>query len=131
MNQQLIISALSALRHTGSVFGLLLTKGHDVIYQDSGLPEAKIAELASILDDIAYYFEQEKRSPDQLAFGYDGGNLLLQLRGDLRMVVFHHQTDEVDFLAGASAAFLKDYEMGVLLSGWAGERTAAPEPVVV
>jgi hypothetical protein len=118
MSPQNLSSALGAIRHAGSVFGVLLTRGHEVIYQDTTIPDPRVAALVSILDDIAYYFEQEKRNPDQLSFGYDGGNLLLQLRGDLRMVVFHHQADEVDDVAKASAAFLKDYGMNSLVESW-------------
>lgn len=129
MTGTLLASALGALRNSGSVFGLLLTRGHEVIFRDVELPDGRVTELASILDDIAYYFEQEKRSPDQLSFGYDGGNLLLQLRGELRMVIFHHQPDEVDEIAGASAAFLKDYEMGLLVNGWSRGHVATPATV--
>ena len=111
--------ALAALRHSGSVFGVLLTRGHEVLYQDTALPEDRLVELAIHLDDIAYYFEQDNRDPDQISFGYDGGNLLLQLRGDLRLVLFHHKVDEVDELAKASVAFLKDYEMSALVEKWA------------
>jgi hypothetical protein len=118
MSPQNFASALGALRHSGSVFGVLATKGHDLIYQDTTIPEPRLGELATILDDIAYYFEQEKRSPDQLSFGYDGGNILLQLRGDLRLIVFHHRAEEIDQIATASAAFLKDYGMSNLVGKW-------------
>ncbi len=124
MSPQNFSSALGAIRHAGSVFGVLLTRGHEVIYQDTTIPDSRVAELVSILDDIGYYFEQEKRNPDQLSFGYDGGNLLLQLRGDLRMVVFHHQADEVDDVAKASAAFLKDYGMNTLVESWVCSKAA-------
>jgi hypothetical protein len=118
MSPQNFASALGALRHSGSVFGVLVTRGQDLIYQDTTIPEPRLSELATILDDIAYYFEQEKRSPDQLSFGYDGGNILLQLRGDLRLIVFHHRTEEIDQIAMASAAFLKDYGMSTLVGKW-------------
>jgi hypothetical protein len=34
------------------------------------------------------------------------------------MVVFHHQGDEVDFVARASRAFLKDHAMDLLTQEW-------------
>jgi len=122
MSPQNFASAIGALRHSGSVFGVLLTRGHELLYQDTTISEPRIRELATVLDDIAYYFEQEKRSPDQLSFGYDGGNILLQLRDDLRLVVFHHRSDEVDRVAKASAAFLKDYGMSTLVGKWVASK---------
>lgn len=125
MSSQNFAISLDALRQAGSVFGVLLTKGHEIIYEDTAIPGPRLSGLATILDDIAYYFEQEQRRPDQLSFGYDGGNLLIQLRGDLRMIVFHHQADEIDHVGRASAAFLKDYGMMVLVDEWVAE-TAVP-----
>lgn len=127
MSQLFLSTTLGALRQTGSVIGVLLTRGHEILYQNSDLTEVRVAELASLLDDIAYYFEQEKRAPDQLAFGYDGGNLLLQLRGDLRLVVLYREVEETDFIIAASVAFLKDYEMGVLINAWT-EKTSLTKP---
>jgi hypothetical protein len=118
MSPQNVASALGALRNSGSVFGVLLTRGNELIYQDAPVSEPRLGELVTILDDIAYYFEQEKRAPDQLSFGYDGGNILLQLRDDLRLVIFHHRSDEVDRVATASAAFLKDFIMSDLVGKW-------------
>lgn len=128
MTPQTFSSALSAIRHAGSVYGLILTRGHDLIFQDTPFPVERVAELAATLDDIVYYFEQEKRCPDQLVFGYDGGHLLILLLGEFRMVVFHHQADEVDFVARASRAFLKDHAMDLLAHEWtAGQTPAAVE----
>jgi hypothetical protein len=119
MIPQNFASALDALMHSGSVFGVFLTRGHDLIYQDTTFPESRISELVTILDDIAYYFEQAGRRPDQLSFGYDGGNILILLRDDLRLVLLHHQSDEIDHVAKASTAFLKDYGMSTLVGKWA------------
>jgi hypothetical protein len=118
MTPQTFASALGAIRHAGSVYGLILTRGHELLFHDTPFPEKCISELAATLDDIVYYFQQEKRCPDQLVFGYDGGHLLILLLGDFRMVVFHHQADEVDFVARASRAFLKDHTMDLLAHEW-------------
>ena len=125
MSQLFLSTTLGALRQTGSVIGVLLTRGHEILYQDSDLTEVRVSGLAALLDDIAYYFEQEKRAPDQLAFGYDGGNLLLQLRGDLRLVILYREVDETDFIIAASVAFLKDYEMSVLINAWTDKKSLA------
>ena len=119
MSPQILTSALGTLRNAGSVFGLLFTRGQEVIFQDTSFSDDRIREVALTVDDIAYYFEQEKRSPDQLAFGYDGGSLLILLHGEFRIVLFHHHIDEVDFVARAARAFLKDYEMGIVIDEWA------------
>ncbi len=119
MTPETFAAALGALRHAGSVYGLVLTRRAEVLYHDAPCGEAKARELAATLDDIAYYFEQERRAPDQLVFGYDGGNLLILLLGEFRMVVFHREGDEVDFVARAGRAFLKDHAMDLLVHEFA------------
>ncbi len=124
MSPQIVSSSLGALRNAGSVFGIVLSQGHEVVYRDAPFSATTIEELASTVDDIAYYFQQEGRFPDQLSFGYDGGSVLIVLHEDHRMLVFHHHADEVDFVGKAANAFLKDYGMNLLANGWAGE----PQP---
>lgn len=114
-------AALGALRQTGSVYGIVLARGHDLLHRDAPYPEASVSGLAGNLDDIAYYFQQEGRSPDQLVFGYEEGNLVVLLLDDLRMAVFHHLAEEADFIAIAARSFLKDYATGLLLEGAATE----------
>lgn len=121
-------ASLGTIRQAGSVYGVVLAKGHDLLAHDTPYPPEKVAELASTVDDIVYYFEQEKRRPDELAFGYDGGNLLVMISGEYRFVVFHHQADEVDIVAMASRAYLKDFVMSALAREWVGTG-AAPASV--
>ena len=52
-----------------------------------------------MIDDIVYYFAQENRVPYQLAFRYDGGNLVILFKEAHRMVVLHHDANEVDRIA--------------------------------
>lgn len=111
MTPETFAATLGALRHAGSVYGLVLSRRREVLYQDAPCGEARATELAALLDEISCYFEQERRSPDQLFFGYDGGQLLILLLGEFRMVVFHREPGEVDFVARAGRAFLKDYAM--------------------
>jgi hypothetical protein len=119
MSPQIFASSLDSLRNAGSVFGLILSEGQEVIFDDTSLTPEGVRELATTLDDIAYYFEQEKRNPDQLAFGFDGGNLLILISGEYRLVLFHHDTSELDFVAKAGRAFLKDYLTGLRIGEWA------------
>jgi hypothetical protein len=119
MTPQTFTSALGAIRHAGSVYGLVLTRGQELLFHDAPYPDDRVRELAGILDDIHFFFAQEQREPDQLVFGYDGGHLLILLLGEFRMVVFHHQADEVDYVARAGGAFLKDYAMGLIVSEFA------------
>jgi hypothetical protein len=127
MSPQIFVSSLESLRNAGSVFGLILSEGQDVIFDDTPLTPEGVKELAITLDDIAYYFEQEKRNPDQLAFGFDGGNLLILLAGVYRLVFFHHETSELDFVAKAGRAFLKDYLTGLRIGEWAAVSRNAPQ----
>jgi len=118
MSPQIVSSSLGALRNAGSVFGLILAHGQEIIYQDAPFPTQTLEELSTTVDDIAYYFEQEGRHPDQLCFGFDGGSILIILQGQHRMLVFHHHADEVDFVGKAAKAFFKDYEMNLLAEEW-------------
>ncbi|MDA7922228.1 hypothetical protein N9B73_10770 [Verrucomicrobiales bacterium] len=115
MSPKTLSSSLSALKTTGSVFGVFLSNGDRVLFQDAPFSEARIAELATTLDDIALYFVQENRSPDQLSFGFDGGNLLVFIEGEHRLAVFFHHAGEVDLLAEFARSFMKDFVSSVLI----------------
>lgn len=137
MSPQIVSSSLGALRNAGSVFGLILSRGHEVIYRDAPFSAKCLEELSSTADDIAFYFEQEGRHPDQLSFGFDGGSILIVLQGQHRMLIFHHHADEVDFVGKAAKAFLKDYDMNLLAEQWVSDHQALtvegaqPSPTVV
>lgn len=125
MSPQIISTALGTLRNAGSVFGLILAQGQELVYQDAPFPAQTLEELSSMVDDIAYYFEQEGRYPDQLSFGFDGGSILIFLQGRHRMLVFHHLAEEVDFVGKAAKAFFKDYQMNLLAGEWMESSTLA------
>lgn len=109
MNSQILDTTLTALRRAGSVFGVLFHEGEQQLFSDLAYTPDRIEEFTGILDDISHYFEQESRAPEALSFSYDGGNIVVLLRGALRLVVLHHNADEADFIATAGEAFLKDY----------------------
>ncbi|MAS93244.1 MAG: hypothetical protein CMO55_08615 [Verrucomicrobiales bacterium] len=109
MNPETLSSNLGALRNLGSVFGIIFTRGTETLFNAAEFSLERTQEVVSTLDDISFYFENEGRLPDQLSFGYDGANLLLLLAEDFRLVVLYHNAGEVDDLATAARAFLKDY----------------------
>lgn len=115
MSPKTLSSSLGALKTTGSVFGVFLSNGERILFQDAPFSEARVAELATTLDDIALYFVQESRSPDQLSFGFDGGNLLVFIEGSHRLAVFFHHASEVDFLAEFARSFMKDFSCSVMI----------------
>lgn len=114
MSPQTLTANLEGLRNFRSVFGVVFSRGDEVIFSDASVPGESLAEMAITLDDIAYYFKDEDRDPDQLAFGYDGGNLLVILDVRFRLVVLHHNHDDVDIIAHAANSFLKDYRIGLI-----------------
>lgn len=129
MSPQSIQSALGAMRKSGSIFGVLFSDGEEELFSDLAYTPERIAELSTILNDIVYYFEQENREPDTLAFSYDGGNLMILLKDGLRLVVLHHNADEADFIASAAGAFLKDYRVGRAIASFEKNGVAeVPEP---
>lgn len=115
-NRESIDRPLAALRGAGTVFGVLFFKGVDVVFNETPFSADRIVELAQTLDDISFYFVNEGRDIDQMSFGFDGGNMLIVSDQDCRIVVMHSITDEVDFVAKASRAFLIDYQMGIFAS---------------
>ena len=109
MRPKTLSSSLGGLKTTGSVFGVFLSNGERILFQDAPFSDVRIAELATTLDDIALYFVQEGRSPDQLSFGFDGGNLLVFIEGSHRLAIFFHHATEVDLLAEFARAFMRDF----------------------
>lgn len=113
MSPLTLSSTLGALRKAGSVFGVIFCRQDEVIFSDAPFIPERITEMATTLDDIAFYFQKENRHADQLAFGYDGGNLVVVVDELFRIIVLHSTPDEVDFIAKAAHAFLKDYQMSL------------------
>jgi|GEM_PF-720133 len=113
MNPQTLTSTLSSLRKAGSIFGVIFSRQSEVLFSDAPFVPDRVADMARVLDDIAFYFQKDNRNADQLAFGYDGGNLLIVFDELFRLIVLHSIQDEVDFVAKAARAFIKDYQMSL------------------
>ncbi|MDF2375111.1 MAG: hypothetical protein P1U81_02645 [Verrucomicrobiales bacterium] len=128
MSPESLIATLGSMRQAGSVFGVLFSKDTEEIFSDLAYSPERVEAMVSVLDDIVAYFNQEGRSPEILSFCYDGGNLLLVLSKGHRLVVLHHHADEVDFIAKAAGAFLKDYFTGQSVQEWAGKKEVIPGP---
>ncbi len=126
MSPQTLSANLEALRNFRSVYGVVFSRSDEVVFSDANIPGENLAELAGTLDDISFYFEEEGRNPDQLSFGYDGGNLLVILGGRYRIVVLHHNAEDVDIIAQAARSFLKDYKIGLI-----GDRVALGDTIEV
>jgi hypothetical protein len=108
-----IQSSLSALKSSGSVFGVILAHESHIIYADVPFAQDRVGPLAAVLDDIGFYFKKENRKVDQLAFGYDGGSLVVVMDEAYRIIVLHSLVDEIDFIAKSAKSFLIDYQMGL------------------
>ncbi|MEM1440846.1 MAG: hypothetical protein AAGF67_00790 [Verrucomicrobiota bacterium] len=121
MTPETIMATLGALRQAGSVFGVLFSKGTEEIFSDLAYTPDRVEAMVAVLDDIVAYFDQEGRQPEVLSFCYDGGNLLLMLSREHRLIVLHHNADEADFIAKAAGAFLKDYFTSLAVQDWSEE----------
>lgn len=119
-------ATLKALKKVASVYGVMLQREHDIIFSDLSFDTEKVKKLSGVVDDIVYYYAQEKRVPDQLAFRYDGGNLVILFKEAHRMVILHHDANEVDRITSAAAAFFRDYLTGEAIKTFSG--TAKLEP---
>ena len=118
-------ATLKALKRAASVYGVMLQREHDIIFSDLSFDTEKVKKLSGVVDDIVYY-AQEKLVPDQLAFRYDGGNLVILFKEAHRMVILHHDANEVDRITSAAAAFFRDYLTGEAIKTFSG--TAKLEP---
>lgn len=138
MKVETIQSSLGGLKSAGSVFGVILAQEGDIIYSDVPFTQDRVAHVVTVLDDIGFYFKKENRKVDQLAFGYDGGNLVVVMDEAYRLVVCHSQNDEIDFIAKAAKAFLIDYQMGLFAAEFEKDQdqeraieTVSPEPQII
>ncbi|MDF1658533.1 MAG: hypothetical protein P1U58_13035 [Verrucomicrobiales bacterium] len=119
MTPESLIATLGSMRQAGSVFGVLFSKGTEEIFSDLAYAPERVDAMVAVVDDIIAYFNQENRNPEILSFCYDGGNLLLVLSRNHRLIILHHHADEVDFIAKAAGTFLKDYFTGEAVQQWA------------
>jgi hypothetical protein len=124
MNQEALTASLKALRGYASVTGVILARGSKVVAAQADLLPFQTSEVMTTLDDIIAYFRDENRKPDQLAFGYDGAQLIVFIQEPYRLIITHREANEIDMIAMAARAFLLDYEMGMMALSFAKGRVA-------
>ncbi len=111
MKKESIQGPLSALRNAGTVCGVCLTRGTEILVNLFPFSESRINDMVSAIEDIQTFFRQNNRQVDQMSFGYDGGCLCIVEDDEFRLIVMHMLADEVDFIAKASLAFLADFQL--------------------
>ena len=113
MSRESIQGPLTALRHAGSVCGVCLVRGTELVVNLFPFSEDRMNEVVALVDDISGFLANQGRQVDQLCFGYDGGSLVIVTDEDYRLIVMHMHPDEVDFIAKAARAFLVDFQVGL------------------
>ncbi len=111
MSKESIQGPLSALRNAGTVCGVCLVRGPEILVNLFPFSEARINDMVTAVDDIQAFFVRKGRSIDQMSFGYDGGCICVVEDDEFRLIVMHMLADEVDFIAKASRAFLADFQL--------------------
>lgn len=124
MNQEALTASLRALRGYASVTGVILARGSKVLASQSELLPFQTSEVVTTLDDIVAYFRDDNRKPDQLAFGYDGAQLIVLIYEPYRLIITHREANEIDLIATAARAFMLDFEMGMVALSFAQGRVA-------
>ncbi|MGD9748754.1 MAG: hypothetical protein AB7V57_20605, partial [Verrucomicrobiales bacterium] len=95
MNIESLEKPLQMLRKSGTVSGLCLARGREIIYNLFPFSEERVADFIGVIDDILLHYQGQNRHIDQMAFGFDGGNSVVVADAELRLVVFHMRDDEV------------------------------------
>lgn len=113
MSKESIQGPLSALRNAGTVCGVCLSRGSEILINLFPFSEARVSDMTMAMDDIQSFFKSKGRRVDQMSFGYDGGCATLVEDGEYRLVIMHMLADEVDFIAKAARAFLADFQLNL------------------
>lgn len=111
MSKESIQGPLSALRNAGTVCGVCLVRGPEILVNLFPFSEARINDMVTAVDDIQSFFVRKGRNIDQMSFGYDGGCICVVEDDEFRLIVMHMLADEVDFIAKAARAFLADFQL--------------------
>lgn len=121
---------MGVLMASGTVRGVCMLKHGEVIFERFPYSARRLVKVCRVVEDLSKEFRDQGRSVDQMAFGYDGGNLLAVSVQGYRLIVMHLMNDEIDFLAKAGRAHLEDYiaANGDLESGEDMERTMPITP---
>ncbi|MCF6311123.1 MAG: hypothetical protein L3J39_01605 [Verrucomicrobiales bacterium] len=99
---------LSAIMTAGTVIGICLLKNGSIVHENFPCSPPDLVKICRVIDGLTQECESQGRKVDQMAFGYDGGNLLAITIGDHRLLIMHLTSEEIDFLAKTARAYLKD-----------------------
>ena len=117
---------LEVLIAAGTVRGTCLLKRGEVVYETFPYSAARLVKVCRVVEGLTKEFQDQGRSVDQMAFGYEGGNLLAISVNHYRLVIMHLMNDEIDFLANIARNCLEDC---IAADKEAGEEVT--EPVAV
>ncbi|NOX99393.1 MAG: hypothetical protein GXP30_06645 [Verrucomicrobia bacterium] len=99
---------LEVLIAAGTVRGTCLLNNGEVIYETFPYSAARLVKVCRVVEGLTKEFKNQGRNVDQMAFGYEGGNLLAVSVGNHRIIIMHLMNDEIDFLAQVARACLED-----------------------
>ena len=100
---------LESLCKVGSVRGVCLARGGRLLDSRFPFSERRVQALCQETQQIVEDFAARGRPVERLVIGFDGGQLLVVVDGDLRLLLMHMNPDEADFVAKAARAFLLDF----------------------
>jgi len=100
---------LAVLMAAGTVRGACLLRQGEVIYEKFPYSAARLVKVCRVVEGLTKEFRGQGRSVDQMAFGFEGGNLLAVTVEDYRLIIMHLMSDEIDFLAKSARAYLADF----------------------
>lgn len=99
---------LETLIASGTVRGTCLLNNGEVVYEKFPYSAARLVKVCRVVEGLTKEFNAQGRSVDQMAFGYEGGNLLAVTVKHYRVIIMHLMNDEIDFLAKIARAHLED-----------------------
>lgn len=100
---------MDVLMASGTVRGVCVLKRGEVIFEKFPYSASRLVKVCRVVEGLSKEFRDQGRSVDQMAFGYDGGNLLAVSVKDYRLIFMHLMNDEIDFLANIGRAHLEDF----------------------
>ena len=106
-------AAIDALLSVGTVRGVCLARGADVLVNRFPFSDGRLLKLCVEVEQILEEFAERGRSVERMVFGFDGGHLVIQLVDDVRLLIMHLIPDEADFVAKAGRAFLADHREAI------------------
>ena len=105
MSKESIQGPLSALRNAGTVCGVCLSRGPEVLVNLFPYSEERINAVVQAVEEVCVSYRQKGKSIDQMSLGFDGGCLCLVEDGEFRLMVMHTLPDEIAESIGTSTLY--------------------------